>query len=55
MSDLRFKSSLSMEEIENNFKDVDFFEGIMEGLKEALAHKEELSRNPQQKKESDSK
>lgn len=38
MSELRFKSSLSIEEIENNFKDVDFFEGIMEGLEESLSH-----------------
>lgn len=38
MSDLlSFESSLSMEEIENNFKDFDFFEGIMAGLNEALA------------------
>ena len=38
MSELHFKSSLTMEEIENNFKDVDFFSGIMEGLQEALAY-----------------
>ena len=38
MSELRFESSLSMEEIENNFKDVDFFSGIMDGLNEALAY-----------------
>ena len=38
MSELRFKSSLTMEEIEDNFKDVDFFSGIMEGLQEALAY-----------------
>lgn len=38
MSDIRFKSSLSIEEIENNFKDIDFFSGIMEGLEEALAY-----------------
>lgn len=38
MSELRFESSLSMEEIENNFKDVDFFAGIMDGLNEALAY-----------------
>ena len=35
---LRFQSSLSWEEIEANFKDVDFFSGIMEGLNEALAY-----------------
>lgn len=39
MSDkLTFQSSLSMEEIEANFKDFDFFENIMEGLNEALAY-----------------
>ena len=38
MSDIRFESSLSAEEIEKNFKDVDFFSGIMEGLTEALAY-----------------
>lgn len=38
MSELHFKSSLSNEEIENNFKDIDFFSGIMEGLNEALAY-----------------
>ncbi len=32
-----FNSSLSEEEIENNFKNIDFFSGIMEGLEEALA------------------
>lgn len=38
MDELRFESSLTMDEIENNFKDVDFFSGIMEGLQEALAY-----------------
>ncbi len=38
MSELHFKSSLPMEEVENNFKDIDFFSGIMEGLNEALAY-----------------
>ena len=38
MSDHVFKSEYSMEEIENNFKDVDFFSGIKEGLEEALAY-----------------
>ena len=38
MSDHVFKSKYSMEEIENNFKDVDFFSGIKEGLEEALAY-----------------
>lgn len=39
MSEPCFKSSLSIEEIEANFQDVDFFSGMMEGLQEALAHK----------------
>ena len=38
MSDFRFESSLSVEEIDNNFKNIDFFSGIMEGLNEALAY-----------------
>lgn len=38
MSELHFKSSLSMKEIEDNFKDIDFFSGITEGLNEALAY-----------------
>lgn len=38
MSEIRFKSSLSIEEIEENFKDIDFFSGLMEGLNEALAY-----------------
>lgn len=38
MSDLCFESSLSVEEIDNNFKDIDFFSGIMDGLQEALAY-----------------
>ena len=39
MSDLRLESSQTMDEIVNNFKDTDFFSGIMDGLEEALAHK----------------
>ncbi len=38
MADLKFESSLSIEEVENNFKDIDFFTGIMDGLQEALAY-----------------
>ncbi len=38
MSELCFKSSLTNEEIEKNFKDIDFFSGMMEGLNEALAY-----------------
>ena len=33
-----FKSEYSIEKIENNFKNVDFFSGIEEGLKEAIAY-----------------
>ncbi len=36
MADLVLQSSLTMDEIEENFKDVDFFSGIMEGLQEVL-------------------
>lgn len=38
MADLKFESTLSIEEIEKNFKDIDFFAGIMDGLQEALAY-----------------
>lgn len=38
MSELSFQSSLTMDEIEKNFENVDFFSGIMEGLQEALAY-----------------
>ena len=38
MTEPRFNSNLSEEEIEENFKDVDFFSGIMSGLEEALAY-----------------
>lgn len=38
MDDLTFESSLSMEEIEDNFKNIDFFSELMEGLREALAY-----------------
>lgn len=38
MAELRFKSSLTMEEIDNNFKDIDLFSGLMESLQEALAY-----------------
>lgn len=37
MSEYTFKSNLSIEEIENNFNDIDFFEGVKSGLEEALA------------------
>lgn len=37
MEDLRLKSSLSMEEIEENFKDFVYFSALMESLREAAA------------------
>ena len=33
-----FKSKYNIEEIEKNFKDVDFFSGVKESLEEALAY-----------------
>ena len=33
-----FKSSLTMDEIEENFKSVDVYSGIMQGLNEALEY-----------------
>lgn len=33
-----FKSSFTIDEVEKNFDDFDFFSGLMEGLNEALAH-----------------
>lgn len=41
MEDLLFESSLSAEEIEANFKDVDFFSGLLSGLEEVLAYEEQ--------------
>lgn len=38
MAEYTFKTDLTMEEIENNFKDIDFFEGVKSGLEEALAY-----------------
>ncbi len=38
MKELTLKSSLSDEEIQKNFENVDFFGGIMAGLQEALAY-----------------
>lgn len=38
MAEHTFKTNLSMEEIENNFKNVDFFEGVKSGLEEALSY-----------------
>ena len=36
MKEVTFQSNLSYDEIEENFKNVDFFNGIMDGLQEAL-------------------
>lgn len=38
MADLTFKSSLSAEQIDKNFKNIDFFSGVMTGLEEALEY-----------------
>ncbi len=38
MNELIFKSSLTMEEIERNFSEMDFFSDLMDGLEEALAY-----------------
>ncbi len=38
MADLTFKSSLSAEQIDENFKNIDFFSGVMSGLEEALKY-----------------
>lgn len=35
-----FKSTLSQQEIEDNFSNVDFFSGIMEGLTEVLEYEQ---------------
>ena len=40
MDNLTFESSLSLDEIEENFKNIDFFSEIMEGLQEALAYQQ---------------
>ena len=38
MADLTFKSSLSAEQIDDNFKNINLFDGIMAGLEEALKY-----------------
>ena len=37
VAEYTFKTNLSMEEIEDNFKNIDFFEGVKSGWEEALA------------------
>ena len=36
-----FYSNLTMEEIEENFKDIDLFSGIMEALEEVLSYRKQ--------------
>jgi len=38
MDELKLQSSLSPEEIDKNFEDMDFFSDLMNGLEEALAY-----------------
>ncbi|MBQ9009346.1 MAG: helix-turn-helix domain-containing protein [Clostridia bacterium] len=38
MEDIKFNSSLSQQEIEDNFADFNLFESLVESLTEALAH-----------------
>ncbi|MBQ1832605.1 MAG: helix-turn-helix domain-containing protein [Treponema sp.] len=38
MGELVFESSLSNEEIAENFKNISFFDGLIQGLNEALAY-----------------
>jgi putative transcriptional regulator len=44
MDKLILTSALSDQEIENNFKNIDFFSGIMSGLEEALAYEKGTAR-----------
>lgn len=39
MDELTLTSSLSLEEINENFENIDFFTGIMEGLEDVLVRK----------------
>lgn len=43
MDDLTLVSHLSEEEIIENFRDVDFFSAIMEGLEDALSYKKGIN------------
>ena len=43
MDELTLKSSLSADEIEENFKNIDFFAGIMDALQEILEEKNKLA------------
>ena len=44
MAEVNFKSNLSESEIENNFKDIDCFSGIISGLEEAHAYEKGTAR-----------
>ena len=44
MAEIKVKSNLSEVEIANNFKDIDYFSGIMSGLEEALAYEKGTAR-----------
>ena len=43
MNELTLTSSLTMEEINENFQNVDFFTAIMEGLEDALSYKKGIN------------
>ena len=38
MADSTFQTSLSKQQVDDSFKNIDFFSGIMEGLEEALLY-----------------
>ena len=42
MSEIKFISSLSIEEIEENFKETEFFSNITEALNEIIVHDKDL-------------
>lgn len=44
VDELQFNSSLSEEEIEKNFKNMDYFGGIISGLEEALAYEKSMAK-----------
>lgn len=38
MADLTFKTSMSKQQVDENFKNIDLFSGVTEGLEEALLY-----------------
>ena len=44
MKELTFESSLTEKEITENFKNISFFDGLMQGLNEALAYEKGTAR-----------